>query len=485
MEAQFATKGITQQLTKYHYIVGSLAPEIGREVRDVIVTVRAVAPFDTLKERLVSRTSLTESQRMQKLLSLEPLGDQKPSQLLRRIEQLADKTGNDDPILQEIFLTHLPVAVQLVLKSHPDKSTEQLASLADSLIAVTPEASLPGSFSTIAPVAANIDTIASLRSELEDLKCQFSLRQKTGKFLTPLYHLPFRHTLLVPCPIWQGCHQMLKTLLYVGKRFPRLLMATSGSGNNSHLLFVTDRTSGQRYLVDSGAEVSVLPATHIDRQTLKKGLPLRDASGSAISTFGKCTLSLHFGLRKNFNWTFILADVSQPIIGADFFREHGLLIDLIDCKTQKHPAAAFLLTFLTWKHSTSTIFLRHTIGITPFSETSPNSLFLKWLTRHQHMVSSTALLLLADQPSQRLVDFPLQSWLLLRRSSTISYSLVSSNLPPVPGIHHYIWCPRSQEHGVPAVIIVLSTTSPHLTDIPSLTSKTSEHHCVEPQSSPR
>ena len=122
---------------------------------------------------------------MQKLLSLEPLGDQKPSQLLRRIEQLADKTGNDNPILQEIFLTRLPVAVQLVLKSHPEKSTEQLASLADSLVAVTPEASLPGSFSTIAPVAANIDTIASLRSELEDLKFQFSLQQKTGKFSPP------------------------------------------------------------------------------------------------------------------------------------------------------------------------------------------------------------------------------------------------------------------------------------------------------------
>ena len=105
-------------------------------------------------------------------------------------------------------------------------------------------------------------------------------------------------------------------------------MATSGSGNNSSLLFVTDCTSGQRYLVDSGAEVSVLPATHIDRQTLKKGLPLRAANGSAIPTLGKRTLSLHFGLRKNINWTFILVDVSQPIIGSDFFREHGLLIDL-------------------------------------------------------------------------------------------------------------------------------------------------------------
>ena len=230
-----------------------------------------------------------------------------------------DKTGKDDPILQEIFLTRLPVAVQHVLKLHPDKSTEQLASLADSLVAVTQEASLPGSFSTIAPVAANIDTIASLRSELEDLKRQFSLQQKTGNFHLPLPPPLPSHSVGTMPDLARMPPNAKKTLLYVGKCFPRPLMATSGSGNNSRLLFVTDRTSGQRYLVDSGAEVNVLPATHIDHQILKKGLPLRAANGSAIPTFGKHTLSLHFGLRKNFNWTFILADVSQPIIGADIF----------------------------------------------------------------------------------------------------------------------------------------------------------------------
>ena len=212
------------------------------------------------------------------------------------------------------------MAVQLILKSHPDKSIEQLASLADSLIAVTPKASLPGSFSTIAPVTANIDTIASLRSELEDLKRQFSLQQKTGNFSSPSTTFPSVTLCWYHARFGKDVTKCKKTLLYVGKRFHCSLMVTSGSGNNSRLLFVTDRTFGQCYLVDSGAEVSVLPATRIDRQTLKKGLPLRAANGSAIPTFGKCTLSLHFGLRKNFNWTFILADVSQPIIGADFFR---------------------------------------------------------------------------------------------------------------------------------------------------------------------
>ena len=91
VEAQFVTKGITQQLNKYHYIVGSLACETAREVRNVIVTIPATNPFDTLKECLILCTSLTESQRMKKLLSLEPLGNQKPFHLLRCIE-LAEKS---------------------------------------------------------------------------------------------------------------------------------------------------------------------------------------------------------------------------------------------------------------------------------------------------------------------------------------------------------------------------------------------------------
>ena len=214
-------------------------------------------------------------------------------------------------------------------------------------------------------------------------------------------------------------------------------MATSGSGNNSRLLFVTDHTSGQRYLVDSGAEVScflqhVLAVRHSRRDPLSGPRTVLPSPPSANALY-LCTLASGRTLTGLSSWLMSANQLLVQIFSVSM--DCSLTSSTTDCMTQKHPAAAFLLTFLTWKHSTSTIFLRHTIVITPFSETSPNSLLLKWLTRHQHMVSSTALLLLADQPSQRLVDFPLQSWLLLRRSSTISYSLVSSNLPPASPLH--------------------------------------------------
>ena len=78
VEAQFATRGIVQSLTKYNYVVAALAPDTAREIRDLIINILADDPYGILKEQLIQRTALTPSQRMQRLLNLEPLGDLKP-----------------------------------------------------------------------------------------------------------------------------------------------------------------------------------------------------------------------------------------------------------------------------------------------------------------------------------------------------------------------------------------------------------------------
>ena len=51
-------------------------------------------------------------------------------------------------------------------------------------------------------------------------------------------------------------------------------------------------------------------------------------NSSPISTFGQKSLTLDLGLKRTFRWVFIIADLPTPIIGADFLREFGLLVDI-------------------------------------------------------------------------------------------------------------------------------------------------------------
>ena len=116
VEAQFTTCGITVQKTKFDYIVASLAPEFATEVHDLVLAPPAENPYDTLKEKLIKRT---EQRRLQQPFNAEELGDRKPTQLLRRMQQLlGDKAGaTDGSFLKELYLQRLPSNVRMVLAS--------------------------------------------------------------------------------------------------------------------------------------------------------------------------------------------------------------------------------------------------------------------------------------------------------------------------------------------------------------------------------
>ena len=142
VEAQFTTRGITAQRTKFDYVISSLSPEFATEVRDLLLRPPEGTPYDTLKTELVKRTAASEQRKLQQLISGEELGDRKPTQLLRRMQQLlGDKVGTADmpssSFLHELFLQRLPSNVRMVLAS-TDTSMDlnKLAELADKVMDV-------------------------------------------------------------------------------------------------------------------------------------------------------------------------------------------------------------------------------------------------------------------------------------------------------------------------------------------------------------
>ena len=96
---------------------------------------------------------------------------------------------------------------------------------------------------------------------------------------------------------------------------------------------VFDALSQCSFLVDSWADISVIPLSFLN-SVCKNRLPpprpgqrLRAANGTFIDTFGTKSLTLDlpgFTARHSFR----VARVAQPILGADFFRKHSLLIDV-------------------------------------------------------------------------------------------------------------------------------------------------------------
>lgn len=177
VEAQFTTRGITTQRTKFDYIVSSLAPEIAMEVRDLILQPPDDTPYDKLKQQLIQRTAASEQKRLQQLFNAEELGDRKPSQLLRRMEQLlGDKARNtDSAFLRELFLQRLPSNVRMVLASTPDTGNlHDVAQLADKIMEVA----------TPPPPIAAINTTSELehlRSEVAELKSMLQGFQQSSR----------------------------------------------------------------------------------------------------------------------------------------------------------------------------------------------------------------------------------------------------------------------------------------------------------------
>ena len=110
------------------------------------------------------------------------------------------------------------------------------------------------------------------------------------------------------------------------------------TGALNSLFHVYDISSRCKFLVDTGAEVSVFPATSRDRRFGRKGLELQAANGSRIKSYGSKLLKIRLPC-GTFRWSFILADVGQLLLGPDFLRQYALLVDV------KHQRLVNALSF--------------------------------------------------------------------------------------------------------------------------------------------
>ena len=88
------------------------------------------------------------------------------------------------------------------------------------------------------------------------------------------------------------------------------------------------------FVVDTGAGVSIIPVRYATGITLvPTPVTLNTATGSKIECFGQAKVEIQFpDLRRNFTWTFIIAETTVPLLGFDFLENFGIIIN---CKERK------------------------------------------------------------------------------------------------------------------------------------------------------
>ena len=149
----FSTLGITSHKTMFDYIVASFS--VSRVChRDPWLHTQATR----FKEQLTKRTAASEQRRLQQLFSTEELGDRKPTQLLRRLQQLAGDTPGltEGTFVRKLLLQRLPANVRVVLAyTRENTSIEELAQLADRIM----EVAVPPSVSNVSTQLSELHTL--------------------------------------------------------------------------------------------------------------------------------------------------------------------------------------------------------------------------------------------------------------------------------------------------------------------------------------
>ncbi len=68
IDSQCVTRSITQELTKFHYVVGVLTPDIADRLQHIICKPPSEKPYTALRQAIITFTVLTDRQRYMALM---------------------------------------------------------------------------------------------------------------------------------------------------------------------------------------------------------------------------------------------------------------------------------------------------------------------------------------------------------------------------------------------------------------------------------
>ena len=135
VEAQFELRQVTSQKEKFCHITAALDKLSLKKIVHLVVTPDPLSPYTKLKEALLASHELTDFQRVELLLAVEPLGGRKPSELLADMWELCPNNQHNSIFFAALFLQRLPKEIRVMLTHEDHSDLRRLAAHADRLVA--------------------------------------------------------------------------------------------------------------------------------------------------------------------------------------------------------------------------------------------------------------------------------------------------------------------------------------------------------------
>lgn len=162
-------------LEKFNLAIAQLDQGAMLEVSDIVLDPPTSRLYETLKERLLSTYEESEEQQLHKLLHETELGDNKPSQLLRRMNEL-NRGKIPETTLKMMWLGHLPNSTQAILTISKEEDLHTLAKMADKIAGRPTQINALQSNSTEQSIARQNEVITRLENQVQRLTRQLAER---------------------------------------------------------------------------------------------------------------------------------------------------------------------------------------------------------------------------------------------------------------------------------------------------------------------
>ncbi|PNF26385.1 hypothetical protein B7P43_G17346 [Cryptotermes secundus] len=285
-EAQFTLAVITSERIKFCHVIAHLDA-----VEDIITSPPERGPYTLLRTELVRRLFSSPEQRS---------GNFSRSKKLRYLKSLAPDVS--DNVIRNVWTSRLPRNVKSFLAGQKEGNLEAAALCAGRISEVEVQSAL---------VSVDEPTdIDALRQEIAELSRQVAALNTEQDHLHPR----FRKSPSRGDTTFSICGYNRRFIARAQNCTPPCsYRQTQRTSSAAH---VCATITGRLFITDL-----------VHRCMEPTNYDLCAANGTTIHTYGWLPLSLNLGLRREFTWRFVVADVSHPIIGVDFLSHFGPLVD--------------------------------------------------------------------------------------------------------------------------------------------------------------